>query len=79
MAERKDLGTEEPAVDPGVASFVRACDEVLEFHERAGSSEGAAARQVRAKREELLNDSKATPTDPPSGAGAARENRDGRG
>ena len=34
-------------------SLIEACDDVLEFHERAGSADGEAAKQVRAKRQEF--------------------------
>jgi hypothetical protein len=36
-----------------VESLLKACDEVLEYHERDGSSDAPAAKQVRAKRAEL--------------------------
>jgi hypothetical protein len=36
-----------------VESLLKACDEVLAYHERAGSGDGTAASEVRAKRDEL--------------------------
>ena len=34
-------------------ALLKACDEVLEYHERVGDDEDTAARKVRAKRAEL--------------------------
>jgi hypothetical protein len=34
-------------------ALLKACDEVLDYHERAGDDQAAAAREVRAKRAEL--------------------------
>jgi hypothetical protein len=36
-----------------IESLIKACDEMLAYHERAGSHDCAAARQVRAKRADL--------------------------
>jgi hypothetical protein len=36
-----------------IESLIKACDEMLDYHEQAGSRDCAAARQVYAKRAEL--------------------------
>jgi hypothetical protein len=39
--------------DEPVEALLKACDEMLEYHDRAGTSDGDAARAVRAKRTQL--------------------------
>jgi hypothetical protein len=46
----RETNTEDDELDE---TLLKACDEMLEYHDRAGTSDGDAARAVRAKRAQL--------------------------
>jgi hypothetical protein len=53
----RDAGKPSGDLDAGdvqrLQSLIKACDDMLEFHERTGSAEDEAATHVRAKRDEF--------------------------
>jgi hypothetical protein len=57
----------QPEDEDHLRQLLKACDEMLTHHERTGNSETEPAKQIAAKRRELLNRRNQSPDTPSSG------------